>query len=341
MWRQALAEAGVAVDAVDVDHVRLWDDHGELVVRVKHFHYPIAPSKVPERPDEPGLLVLPRASARTMATAVERGWFVVTDTGAVSLTLGGRRIDRSASIATTSEERQAPGPKSWLTFTLARRLLAAPGASQTELAKRAGMSQPKVSRIFQNLLDQGLVERTADGWVPADWDEMVDWWLARYPGPGGTTSYWYSLDDLSTQAAQAVSVLTRAAPNADPVLSGDAAADLLAPWRRPSRAVLYSHAAESLASAGFVPVVTAEDATLIVVAAADPGVWLPRPWQVAGGSPEAKFNVADPLQVLFDVVGSGATDADEAATRLRSQLRGRLADRWRSAVVGNEGWGPA
>jgi hypothetical protein len=335
VWRRALAAAGVGVDAVDADHVRLWDDHGEAVVLVRRLPYRITPSKVPDPPAEPGLLVLPKASSRTMTAATDRGWFVATDSGAVVLTLGDRRIVRPPDEADAqTQHRQRPGPRSWVTFTVVRRLLAAPAPSQAELAHRLGVSQSKVSKVLNRLMVLGLVQRSEREWGSANWEGLVDWWLREYPGPGGTTSYWYSLDDLPTQTAAAVTILERAHGDARPVISGDAAADLLAPWRRPTRAVLYTQAAASLSPAGFVPVDRIEDATLVVTAAADPGVWLPRQWRVPVG--DQHLPVADPLQVLFDVSHSEAPDAGEAADHLKAQLRGPLAESWRAAVAAED-----
>lgn len=322
MWTDVLAEAGVTVETVDADRVRLRSDAGDSVLHLRRIDHRISPSQVPTPPDESALLTVPTATARTVDVAARIGWSVVTDDGTLRLRLGDRtlRCDKPSSDHRRKSSR--PGPTPWATFTLVRRLLASPPAPQVEIAQRTGVTQSKVSRALSRLAAQALVERTPSGWQPTDFDALLDWWLANYPGPGGVTSYWYSLDDLATQARKALEVLGGRA-----VVSGDPAADALAPWRRPSACTLYVHAGASLAPAGFVPVSSLSAATLTVCAPKDPGVWLPTPW-IAASIP-----LADPVQVVHDVVNGAGTDRDEAAAHLRAALRTTLKARWQAAVT--------
>ena len=153
--------------------------------------------------------------------------------------------------------------------------------------------------------------------------DLIAWWLHRYPGPGGATSYWASLAPLADQATAA----TAEAPG--PVaVSGDLAADLLAPWRRPRQVVVYAAQPPALTDRGFVPATSVEDASLVLTAPQDRGVWLPAPWPLG----EDQLPSADPLQVLYDIGRSGGPDAPDAAEHLTEALLGRLADAWREAV---------
>lgn len=253
----------------------------------------------------------------------------MTDTGLISVDLGSVVLERPTATVRALLRRSQTGPTPWATYTVVRRLLAVAPATQAELARVSGVGQPKVSRVLGKLKDLALVERAADGWRPASWEALVEWWLGNYPGPKGVASYWYSLDDPATQTVKALRVL-QAVPGSDAVVSGDAAADRLAPWRRPETSTVYVRAAISLASAGFVSVGSAAEATLTLCAAKDPGIWLPRPW-LSGGLP-----FADPLQVVHDLTMSAATDADEAVQQLRVALRTTQARAWRIAAGGRE-----
>lgn len=326
MWQDVLGEVGVAVETVDAEHVRLRSEEGDQVFRLHRFHRPLSTCQLPDPGPEPSLLAVLRMTPKTMQDARRMGWSVVTDVGAVSLHLGASRLERTVpEVPEPTAARRGPVP--WATFTVVRRLLAVAPVTQVELAGLVGVGQPRVSRILGMLRGIGLVEQAASGWRPADWDGLVNWWLAHYRGPAGVTSYWYSLDDVATQAARVLQVLA-GVPEAAPVVSGDAAADLLAPWRRPEYLTVYVKAATSLASAGFVPVGSPVEATLTLCAAKDPGVWLPEPW-IIGGVP-----VADPLQVAHDLTSSPAVDSDEAVAQLWQALRTRHADAWRTAAGG-------
>jgi hypothetical protein len=180
--------------------------------------------------------------------------------------------------------------------------------------------------------------RSSSGLIEVrDHPGLLDWWLANYPGPGGLASYWYSLDAPVVQARAALGCMDAA--HADPVLSGEVAADALAPWQRPRRVQIYARAGTSLADAGFVPVPDEASATLCVTVPEDPGLWLPEQWLVGVGGRRAQ--IADPLQVLWDVAAAAGPAATEAVTHLRQALATTLADRWCGAgAIGRRHRGP-
>ncbi|MCL2467370.1 MAG: MarR family transcriptional regulator [Micrococcales bacterium] len=320
MWTDVLGRAGITVETVDAHHVRLADGATSAVFRLRRAGS-VVPSRVPAAPHGPGLFAVPRASIKAVDTLVAAGWNVVTDTGRVAVRLDKRWITPGPQPVVVSQRATQRGPTPWALFTVLRRLLAAPCATQADLARRSGVSQPKVSRVLTRLRADGLVVRDAQTWTIADWDAAADWWLARYPGPGGVTSYWTSTDPPTVEAAKAMAALTATGPS-NAVLSGDVAADVLAPWRRPSSSVVYARAGKPLP--GMVPVSTPDEATLTVCAPADPGLWLPSPWQVS------THQLADPLQVLHDL--APGTDQTDAAVRLRHALRTTHLHRWQEAT---------
>ena len=349
-WRNTLAEAGITVDVVDADHVRLLahTSHGSdivagsLVVQVKAYSYPITPSKLPPSPGEgPGLLVVPSATAAFLRAAQQRGWFVVTNDGTANVRIGDKHVRTRAHaeddpLGWQRRQTRTRGPISWPRWTLARVLLASSGLplSQADAARIVGTSPPTISRALKTLERHDLV-RVEDSPGLASviqviqWDQLLDWWLQNYPGPGGTRSYWYSLEDLRTQAGTAVTALKAAAPAGEPVLSGDLAADYIAPWRRPDSVTIYVRRSATLEREGFVQVSGRDEATLVVCAPKDPGVWMPAPWIL--GDPEAQLRLADPLQVLYDLTTAAGPDAGEAADQLRAKLRSDLRERWAAA----------
>ena len=321
VWMTVLADAGMSVESVDPAHVLLRLGGQSKTALVRRLAV-LSPSKVPATPGEPGLLVAPRATARALDAARSNGWDVVTETGQVAVRIGGRLVAGGTDATAGPSDGGHPGPCSWGLFTLARRLLVGLPLSGVGLARLAGVSQSRASRLLSSLTGLGLVGRGPDGYRPSNWRGLLDWWLDAYPGPGGTVSYWAGADDLAAQTRRAVDALSvgRVA------VSGDVAADLLAPWRQPGVTVVYAKHGLPLGGHGFVPVGSLEEATLVLRCPADPGVWLPSDW-VVGGVP-----LADPVQIVFDVAAGPEPDRAEAAGRLADTLTSRHARAWQAAV---------
>jgi len=108
-------------------------------------------------------------------------------------------------------------------------------------------------------------------------------------------------------------------------VSGDVAADILAPWALPQRALIYADEAGDLSQARFVPSPMA-DATLELVTTRDPAVTpsvYAEPFLAAAAT--TRLPLADPLVVLWDLNHATRVDADQAARHLRF----RLAEQWR------------
>jgi hypothetical protein len=208
-------------------------------------------------------------------------------------------------------------------FTLGRRILTGPPMTGVALASASGASQSRTSRLVTRLVTKGLIERSAGGYRPVDWRAFLDWWVSAYPGPGGTVSYWASAASATDQARAAALALgkNRVAISADP------AADILAPWRRPTLTVAYAERGAPLKGHGFVAVGGAGEATLILRAPRDPGVWLPSPWRVED------LPLADPIQIVWDVANSPGADRAQAVDRLVEALRHRHLRDWQEASV--------
>lgn len=240
------------------------------------------------------------------------------------------------------------GRKPWGRTAVVRHLLRGGAWSQTDLARRSGVSQPRVSQVLAELQRQGLVGRitTSDGrtrWQTGNYDRLMQHWLDTYPGPAGVTTYWYHLDSIRHQTAIAVEALRRASTVAthgsdagNPVVSGDAAADYLAPYRRSVFAVVYCAWGGDLEAAGFIPAAPAS-ATLRLVIPEDRSMWPQtgdhsdshagedlgegvRDDMTARLAPGAPYPIADPLQVIWDLAHGPGPDADQAAGALKSAV---------------------
>ncbi|MEV6810578.1 hypothetical protein [Micromonospora sp. NPDC051296] len=282
---------------------------------------PLSPSDivaVAGRHPEPCLIIVPTATAAVRAAIEASGGSWLVDIG--QHVAGVLHIDDTRIVlpppAPASARPARRGRVPWGAFTLVRRMIQQPHATQRELAALAAVSQPRVSQVLSALADIDVVRRARNGWTLPNVDAAIDWWLASYPGPGGITTYWYGLSPVVEQAARIASLL--AAAGVQPVaVSGDVAADLLAPWRVPARAVVYAADGVDLAEADFVPAGT-EEATIELTVPQDPGLWPTAP-QTRGNA----LPLADPLQILWDVTRAPGADSEEAAERVRQVLRRR------------------
>jgi hypothetical protein len=360
-WQDTLTRAGVEVHPRGPYEIALGQGHLLITAAISQLQTPVTPGQFEKFPEGPGLLVVPRASTELIGRARRAGWGVVTEEGDVDLR--GLGMDVTVAKPTNrSDAQRRPGPTPWRSMVIIRRLLAAlEPVSQRRLSQLSGTSQPQVHRTIQPLLKEGLVRQTIHGVSVARPNEAIDWWVANYPGPGGTRTFWTGLDPVVDQAAKAVYIckahnarlrardenldnqyrpMDRETDNVgdpygdstvDPdvdgsvALSSDAGADLLAPWRQPLQAVLYAAHPPRLLQAELVPSASSTEASLVLVSPADSGVWLPRRW------PSANLPIADPLQILWDLKQAPGADAADAYGQLKASLLTRLREAWAMA----------
>jgi Crp-like helix-turn-helix domain len=220
--------------------------------------------------------------------------------------------------------RSSAGKPAWGALTVIRALLLFGPLTQTRLAEVARVSQPRVSQILTSLDRDDLVSRNPLR-VP-DWDRLVDHWLSRYPGPGGVQTHWYGVAPPGQQTRTVIDLLRQQHddPQGDGALvSGDVAADHLTPWGRAGHSVVYARHGADLHGAKLTAC-RAQDATLTLIVPHDPGIWtLPTLWWTGPGQrlQPTVIPLADPLQILTDLLHSRTIDADQTARRLRGMLR--------------------
>lgn len=328
-WRQFLADENLSVAVVDSEHVLLIDENPGArsepeLVRFVRSTGPIYPSRVPHLGAATrGLLVTPSASEAVVRAAHAAGWDVATDDGTVDVRLTTRHIvHRKAPPQRASRPRGRVPRAQW---AVTRVLLAQQHrTTQTDLAALSGVSQPTASRVCNELRTRGFLTIDSTGITVTDWYGLAHWWLANYPGHGGPSSYWFAMEPAVEQVRMAAAALPEA------VFSGSAAADLLAPWQRPDRVVVYTKAPALLAQAGFIPVTDPPAASLVIAASADPSVWCNYPMTRTVNS--QTILLADPLQIVHDTMtGPESGTRTEAAERLLTILHGPLRPAWERA----------
>jgi hypothetical protein len=167
---------------------------------------------------------------------------------------------------------------------------------------------------LRKLSEVDLVDRESDGWSLTNWDRALKVWLATYPGPRGVLTYWSGLSDVWSSTLTALDGLPDSA-----VVSGDAAVDLIAPWRQPRVATIYAPSMGDLTSTGLVQVPAPTDGTVAVCVPEDRTVWPTEPF--IRTFRDRPINVADPIQVLSDVTHTRDEDASQAAERLIDWIR--------------------
>lgn len=182
-----------------------------------------------------------------------------------------------------------------------------PPRSQTTLAGETGISQPAVSKALSSL--GSLVTRENGGWCAPDRAALLDRFLADYRGPGGISTYWLGLDPVVLQAERAA--VTAQSQGVHLLLSGDAAADALSPWRRPTRALGYAARGVDLTPGRLAPS-TPEGATLEYRVPADPTVWA----TAAAWDGETSRKTVDPVLVAWDLLRGNGNETHEAARKL-------------------------
>lgn len=209
-----------------------------------------------------------------------------------------------------------PGRTSWTRLAMLRffALRTAEPVSQSEIARRLGLSHVAVGK--QLPLPSDLVEHTSAGWQVVDRAGCWDQFLSGYPGPRGLITYWAATGDLADHLVRAERVQHERGVAA-PTVSGDFAADFYAPWRRPSRVVLYVSDQPRLDEHGFATVRPAE-ATVELHTPLDPTVLtMSRSWPSATGGDPRQY--ADPLIAAWDLRRSPGGDVDSAIEKLRER----------------------
>jgi hypothetical protein len=320
-----LAELGAPVTVRDARTVTLTVDGKRTIARV-HVRRS-APSLWDIQRDidvdragrvDPGIIiyVVPQATpALTRVASKDSRIAVVSVRDRVVILAGTRREGSLPGSLIVARNAGAPrrGRVAWGRFALLRALLRTHRSrTQIELAAECGVSQVAISHGLRVL--GTAVVRDKSGWRAVRPEMLWEQFLTEYPGPQGITSYWLGLDPIVRQADAVIAATVELGC----LVSGDTAADLIAPWRIGIKAVVYARTGVDLAGFGFAET-TRANATLELVVPADPTIWATaRAWSVSA-SPE----MVDPALVAWDGQRIGGPDAAEAVARIQRTV---LAD---------------
>jgi len=312
-----LTALGVDVLVRDADTVTLTLEGGRAIARVhvrrsSPSRWDIQRDGESDRSRVPApdvlLYVVPKATAGLVeAASVDPRIAVVSVQDRVVIVAGKRIEDSLSGVMAASGPGSTRGRVAWGRFALLRVLLRTPRPrTQMELAAECGVSQVAVSNSLR-ALGAGVARETG-GWRALQPETLWEEFLANYPGPHGISTYWLGLDPIMRQA-QAV---RDAVAERDVLVSGDPAADLIAPWRVGRRAVVYVKTGLNLAQFGFSET-TREEATLECVVPADPTIWS----TASAWASTASGWTTDPVLVAWDVKRTGGSDEADAVARIR------------------------
>lgn len=305
---ELLLDAGIAVRIISARDLRITTSSGdEIDAHLVFTPRPPTPSEVRKHAlgtasGAVTAFVSPRANSITRRLALDDPRLALfgLDDGTV--------IVQGEDLTVAKDDRQTSGRRrrvSYALFALQRTLARTREPRfQNDLAHECGVSQMTISKLLG--ADPLLAQRTGQGWVARDRRALAERFLAEYPGPGGLSQLWYSIRPVIEQAEQASASGLRA------LLSGDSAADRLAPWRVPRLAVLYADRSLPLEASGFAET-DSREATLRVHVPMDQTIWATADaWYPRG-------RTVDPLIAAWDLQRSGGPDADEAVERLLSK----------------------
>lgn len=225
----------------------------------------------------------------------------------------------------TATDNRARSVRSWGAGTCAVvRLLIALEQPVTgvAIAREVGVTQPRVSQVLAQLSEKGAVAASPQGYT-GDAARLLDLYLTNAkPHLAEPQSCWYSTRPLMDQARRILA--TAESSQVQIAFSADLGPDLLAPWRHPTLAIVYSDGPIPLEESGMVPAVGRADASLVLRITKEPAnLSATPPWCAeAEGLP-----MADPAQQWWDLKDLGGEDRDEAADRLRQAIIDRSLPR--------------
>ncbi len=273
----------------------------------------------PPRTSEPlpdsalGLLITPHLSQTQRCRFADAGWSFVTGDGYASICFDSETVrlepNSERSGEGTAQHRLFPPAMS----RVAHALLNSPKASQTRIASDAGVSQPYVHAILRQL-------RASGQWMGhddvVDRAGLLDLWLPKRRWEAITT-YWVGATDL----LEAVGVVDEHFGGSW-LVSGDVAADVVAPWARPATLAVITGEGD-LRNTPLVQVADGRQAQVILHVCSDP--------LVGAESRAATWNshslrLANTWQIAWDLEQSVAPDKEAALNRFLDQVLRQAAD---------------
>ncbi len=264
------------------------------------------------------LLIAPYISRALAKRLSRRGWSWADHAGNFDLRGPDLRLSH------TGESRVVPArssmPRGSAASCLIRALISYPPPAEgwwttARLAALSGLAASAVSQVLSRLLALELVEHPRHGRWRARAKPLLHTFQREHRGFRGSEQAWYVLDSLDEVAARLSKTFAGKV-----ALSADLAPDRLAPWRVPSKLIVYARRAldqEELASAlDGVSAKGRADGNVFIRVPRDRGVFLS---DLSRLGVELELPIADPVQQLFDLLDLGGSDREEA---------GRVLEQW-------------
>ena len=251
---------------------------------------------------------------------VPLGWSWADEQGHYDLRLAKsvRMARRQSSSRSPSEPKRRSLPQGRGGIAIIRLLLTAPRdvfLRTSDLASAAGVTNARASQVVHTLREKQLVKKSSDGWIP-ERGELLEAFVSEYRGPGGTEFLFYSLDDLGGLAADLVERVAHV-PKAV-AISADIGPDLVVPWRRPSKLVVYVDEQANIDLAELSEAPDRESANVFIRFPDDRSVF-PH-FRLVGELGGIQLPLADESQMIWDLYDLGGEDRAEAAQHLSEWL---------------------
>lgn len=184
---------------------------------------------------------------------------------------------------------------------------------QIDIASAVAISQQAVSKMTEKdpLPDTPMTETTRRALlakltsVPAD-DGLVE-------------TYWYGLDPITEQVRNTLRLGADLAVRT--LAGGEVAADILQPWRVPTRGLVYAEELIDLSDFNLVEATT-QEATLTLRVPADPTVWTTAHWWHGISHAQPEIPTVDPVVALQDL-NAGNDLGDDAPQHLSDWIARR------------------
>lgn len=187
--------------------------------------------------------------------------------------------------------------------------------TQVEIARSAGVTQPRASQVLKRLASFDAVRVTPTGYRGRP-GRLLDLYARRArPALVDPETPWYSTRPLVEQVMRLVDAAR--SENVRLAVSADLGPDLLVPWRHPTVAIVYVDRPPRLDDVGFVRAEGRADASVLMRWTNDTTLLVPNPpWP----REVDEIPLADPVQQWRDLLDLGGEDRREAAARLRRAI---------------------
>lgn len=263
------------------------------------------------------LLSAPFITESLGARLNKAGWSWADDLGNWDIRAPGVLLQRRvANKPTTTRQRKMPrGPGSLKIIRWLANHATEASIGATELAETVGITRPRATQVLQALADLELCEKVGRGEWTAKREALLDAFIEQYRGPGGTEQHFYSLrppGEAATTLAEKIE-----STKSSWVISADVAGDLIAPHRRPSHLIVYGSGYSLRTPDDWVEAHGREDANIIVRSAADESV---SGFGLTRQLGEATLPLADPTQIMWDLIELGGEDRLEVAEKVRTWI---------------------